>query len=160
MWPPLASRQRKGGWTGVGLQEEGRDVAVEMVDRSERQTQRPRERLRRREPDEERADQPGPARDRDALEVGQLGSRLAERLADHGRDELEVPPRRDLGHDPSVARMEVGLRGDDVRADLSVVRDQRRRGLVTRRLEPEDQALAGSRTGSFHMIRASSRLSV
>jgi hypothetical protein len=34
--------------------------------------------------------------------------------------------------------MEVGLGGDDVRADLSVVRDQRRRGLVTRRLEAED----------------------
>ena len=112
-----------------------------MVDGRQRKPQRPRERLRGREPDEERADEPRAPRDRDALEIGQLGSGLAERLPDHGRHELEVPPRRDLRHDPAVARMEVGLGGDDVRPDLAVVRDQRRRGLVTRRLEPEDQAL-------------------
>ena len=45
----------------------------------------------------------------------ELGSGLAERLADHGRHELEVPPRRDLRHDAAVARVEVGLGGDDVR---------------------------------------------
>ena len=44
--------------------------------------------------------------------------------------------------------------------DLAVVRDDRRGRLVAGRLEPEDQALAGSRTGSRHMISASSRLSV
>ena len=32
--------------------------------------------------------------------------------------------------------------------------------LYVSRMEPENQALAGSRTGSFHMMRASSRLSV
>ena len=135
-------------------------MTVQVVDRHEREPQRPGERLRRREPDEERADQPRPARDGDALDVRQLGAGLAERLADHRRDELEVPPGCDLRDDPSVARVEIGLRGDDVGANLAVVGDQRRRRLVTRRLEPENQALAGSRTGSFHMIKASSRLSV
>ena len=77
-----------------------------------------------------------------------------------GVDELEMPARRDLRDDASVAGVEVGLRGDNIRPDLAVVRDQRRCSLVTRRLDPQDQALAGSRTGSFHMMSASSRLSV
>ena len=144
----------------VGLEKERRDVAVQVIDRRQREPQRPRQRLRRGEPDEERPDQPGPARDRDALDVRQLGARLAERLAEDRRHELEVPARRDLGDDAAVAGVQVGLRRDDVGADLAVVGDESRGGLVTRRLEPEDQALAGSRTGSFHMISASSRLSV
>ena len=83
-----------------------------------------------------------------------------ERLAQDRRDELEVPPRRDLRDDAAVLRVQLGLGGDDVGEDLAVVRDERRGGLVAGRLEPEDQALAGSRTGSRHMISASSRLSV
>ena len=99
---------------------------------------------------------PGPRRHGDAVDVLERRARLGERLADHRRHELEVPPRRDLGHDAAVARVQLGLRGDDARADLAVVGDERRRGLVARRLDPEDQRA----TGSFHMISASSRLSV
>ena len=44
---------------------------------------------------------------------------------------------------------------DDARANLPVLCDERRGGLVAGRLQPEDQA-----TGSFHMMSASSRLSV
>ena len=68
MCPPLASRQRNGGSTGSGCEEERRDVAVQVVDGDERQAARPRERLRRLEPDEQRADQARPLRDRDAVE--------------------------------------------------------------------------------------------
>ena len=53
---------------GLGLEEERGDVTVQVVDRRERKPQRPRERLRRRQPDEQRADQPGPLRDGDPLD--------------------------------------------------------------------------------------------
>jgi hypothetical protein len=140
----------------VRLEVERRDVAVEMVDRDERQAARPRDRLRRGEADEERADQPRALRHGDAIDLLERRVRLRERLADDGRHELEVPSRRDLRHDSAVASVQLGLRGDDVRADLAFVRDERRGGLVARRLDPEDQRP----TGSFHMMSASSRLSV
>ena len=160
MCPPLASRQRNGGLDGLGLKEQRGDVAVQVVDRSEWQPPRPGERLRRRQSDEERADQPWALRDRDPFDPVEPDPGLAERLAQDGRDELEVPPRSDLGHDASVLRVQLRLGGDDVGQDLAVVRDDGGRRLVAGRLEPEDQALAGSRTGSRHMISASSRLSV
>ena len=101
-------------------QEERRDVPVQVVDGDERQPPRPRERLRRRDADEERADQPRPGRDRDGVDVVERRAGAAERLLDHGRDELEVPPRRDLRDDPAVPRVQLRLRRDDVREDLAV----------------------------------------
>ena len=66
---------------GLGLQEQRRHMAVEVVDRSERQSTRPGERLRRRQPDEERADQPRALRDRDPFDPVEPDPGLAERLA-------------------------------------------------------------------------------
>ena len=91
-----------------------------------------------------------------------VATMLLERLFDLTADDarrgytLEVPPRRDLGHDTAVARMQLRLRRDDVRADLALAGDERSRGLVAARLDSENQRA----TGSFHMISASSRLSV
>ena len=143
----------------VGLEVERRDVTVQVVDRRERQPARPRERLRRGDADEQRADQPGPARDGDELDVVERRAGVAERLPHDRQDELQVPPRRDLGHDAAEPRVQVRLRGDDVGADLSVARDERGRRLVARRLDPEDHATRCG-CGSRHMISASSRLSV
>ena len=145
---------------GVGPEEERGDVAVQVVDRHQRKPQRPGERLGRGEADQERPDQPRPARDGDALDVGEACPALPERLANDRRHELEVPARSNLGDDSAVFRVQLGLRGDDVGKDLSVLGDERGSSLVTRGLQAEDHALAGSRTGSFHMISASSRLSV
>jgi hypothetical protein len=141
------------------LEVKRRDVPVQVVDRRERQPPGPCERLRRRDADEERADEPGPARDADEVEAVERRVRLAERLPDDGQHELEMAARRDLGHDAAEARVELGLRGDDVRPDLTVVRDDRRSGLVARGLDAEDHA-TGCGCGSRHMISASSRLSV
>ena len=85
------------------------DVAVEMVDGDERQAARPSYRLRRGEADEQGADQPRAAGDRDAIHVGEGRAAFDERLADHGRHELEVTPRRDLGHDAAVAGVQLRL---------------------------------------------------
>ena len=151
----------------VGPEEEGRDVAVQVVDRRQRQAARPGERLRRGDADEERADKARALRDRDRVDVVERRPRFAERLAHDRDDELEMSPRRDLGHDAAIARVQLGLRGDDVRADLPCLGHERRRGLVARRLQAEDHPASAcsasavwSGTGSRHMIRASSRLSV
>ena len=94
-------------------------MALEVVDRDERQAPRPRERLRGRDPDEQRADETRALRDGDPLDALERSSRFGERLADDGRHELEVAARRDLGHDAAVARVQVGLRGDDRREHAS-----------------------------------------
>ena len=97
----------------IGLEVERRDVALEVVDGDERQPARPGERLRRGEADEQRADEPGPLGDGDSLDVVERHAGRSERLAHDRSDELEVAPRRDLGHDAAVAGVEIGLRRDD-----------------------------------------------
>ncbi len=160
----------------LGLEVERGDMPVQVVDRHERQAAGPRERLGRGEADEQRADQAGPGGDRDAVDVVERDARLLLRLTQDRQHELEVPARGDLGDDAAVARMQVGLGGDDVGPDLALLGDERGGRLVAGRLERENhasimpgsdelaagagQALAASRTGSFHMISASSRLSV
>ena len=53
----------------LGLEEVRGDVALQVVDRRQRQPARGREPLRRRDADQQRADQPRPLRDRDQLDV-------------------------------------------------------------------------------------------
>ena len=117
-------------------------MALQVVDRDERQLAPPGQRLGGRQPDEQRTDQPRALSDGDRLDVVQARLRLAERLSDHRQDELEVVPRGDLRHDPAEARVQVGLRGNDVGAELSVTRQERRRRLVAGGLEPENHALS------------------
>ncbi len=138
------------------LEIERGDVAVEVVDGDERQPARPRDRLRRSEADQEGSDQPRALGDRNPVDIGEGRVPCRERLADHRGDKLEVPPRGDFWHDAAEACMQLGLRRDDAGEDLALVRDERRRSLVARGLDPENQRP----TGSFHMISASSRLSV
>ena len=139
------------------------DVPVEVVDRDERRPRAPRDRLRRRDADEEGADKPGALGDRDPVDVVERDLRTRERLAHDRSDELQVAPRGDLGDHPAVAVVELRLGGDDGRSDLALVGDDRRSGLVAGRLEREDHEAASrpsSTDGSRHMISASSRLSV
>jgi hypothetical protein len=65
-------------------------MAVEMVDRHEREPARPRERLGGGEPYEERADQARAARDGDGLHVVEGRARILERLGEDGADELQM----------------------------------------------------------------------
>ena len=157
MWPPLASRQVNGGCEVERLEIQRRDVTVQVVDRDQRQPPRPRERLRGRDADEQRADQPGPGGDGDRLDLAEPYTGLVERLANDRHDQLEVPARRHLRHDPAEARVQLGLRGDDVRSDLAVA--------VTSAaaVSSHDVSIAEdhvAKRASRHMISASSRLSV
>src|SRR6185437_16884957 len=98
----------------------GGDVPVQVVDRSEREPASPGQRLRGRETDEERADEPRPGGDGDHVDIVEASAALGERRVDHGRYELEMAARCDLRHDAAVARVQLGLGGDDARPDLAV----------------------------------------
>ena len=141
----------------IRLEVERGDVAVQVVDGDQRQPAREGKRLRRREADEERADQPWPLGDGHRPDVVQGHARVGERALHRGHDQLQVPARRDLRDDAAVRRVQRRLRADDAREDDAVRRHDRGGGLVARRLDAEDHT-GGS--ASFHMMSASSRLSV
>ena len=121
-------------------------MPLQVVDRDERDSARPRDRLGRREPDEQRADQPRPARDADPREIAELDARLVERGPQDRRDELEVTTRGDLRHDAAEVRVELGLRRDDRRQHLPVRRDDRGGGLVTGCLDAQNHLSLLSRS--------------
>ena len=141
---------------------ERRDVALQVVDGREREADGPRRAPSPRSgPTSSAPTSPGPCVTATASTSSSEAPPADSASAMTGDDELEVAPRRDLGDDAAVARVQLRLRRDDVRADLPLRRDERRRGLVAGGLDPEDHALSTRGcTGSFHMIRASSRLSV
>ncbi len=92
-------------------------MALQVVDRRERQPPRGGQPLGGRHADQQRADEPWPLRDRDELDVVQPHPGAGERVVDDGVDELEVMARGDLRHHAAVAVVHA-LRGDDVGADL------------------------------------------
>ena len=151
-------------------QEVRRDVALEVVDRRERQAARGGDRLRGRDADEQRADEPRPLRDADERDVVERRAGAAQRVVDRGVGELEVVARGDLRHDAAVGVVDA-LRGDDVRQHVAVAGDDRRARVVAARLDREDevhQTGAGFGTSSKrpesvigvrHMMTASSPLS-
>ncbi len=133
---------------------------MQMVDRDERQPACPGQGLCGRDANEQGADKTGSLRDGDEVHVVERGVGVVERPSNRRKQQLEMMARRDLRDDAAVPRVQLGLRGDDVGEEPAVLRDERRRGLVAGGLDSEDHAEARSRTGSFHMISASSRLSV
>ena len=63
-------------------------------------------------------------------------------LIQHSADEvgqyLDMGPRCDLGDDPAVGLMRLGLTDDRLRQDAPVARDQRRRAVVARGFEAQN----------------------
>ena len=82
----------------------------------------------------------------DRVDVGEVDARFDERLRDDVVDELDVRAARDLGHDAAEAGVQVGLARHDRRPHDAPVLDHRRRGLVARRLDPEDARSPGLRS--------------
>ena len=147
-----------------GCEAQRRDVTEQVIDRYERQSARIASALPAESPTSSAPISPGPCVTASARDVVERHPGLGERGLDDRNDELEVPPRRDLGHDPTEARMQLVLRRPDARAHLAVARHDGGARVVARGLErriitrrrPARPRSAGSR----HMIRASSRLSV
>ena len=125
----------------VALEERGEEVAVQMVDRVERQAGRERERFRRGDADDEAADESRPGRDGDAVELAERDAGARQRVVDRRGEQRGVPAGGDLGHDPAVLRVELVLVGRDVREHAHAVAHDGGRGVVARRLDPEQQHL-------------------
>ena len=119
-------------------QEVRRDVALEVIDRRERQLAGGGERLRRGQADEQRADQARALRRRDQLDLLEADAGVAQRARDDHVDQLEVVARGDLRHDAAEARVRL-LGGDHVRADRPIPVDHRRARVVAARLQREDR---------------------
>ena len=146
-------------------------MALEVVDGRERQAAGRGDRLRRRDADEQRADEARPLRDADERDVAERRAGPAQRVVERRVGELEVMARRDLRHDAAV-RVVDALRRDDVREHVAVAADDRRARVVAARLDGEDEARAhagagfgtsskrpDSVIGVRHMMTASSPLS-
>ena len=161
MWPPDASRQRNGGSTRSRRERERRDVPAQVVDGRERQPARPGDRLARGEAHEQRADQPRALRRRDERDLVERDRGVLERRLDDGADELEVPARGHLRHDPAEALVQLRLRAPDRRSHDELEVDHRGARVVAGGLDRQDQRSSGTLPGGWrHMISASSRLSV
>ena len=78
------------------------DVPLEMVHLAERYAERPRQRLPVREPDQERAHQPGTVGGGHQVDIRPLESSVDEGAVEHAVDDVEVLARRLLGHDAAV----------------------------------------------------------
>ena len=140
--PAARDQAQEGRVEGLELrqrQEVGRDVSLQVIHGRKRQPPRGRQRLRRRETDEQRADQPGTLRDRDQIDLVELAFRLLERVLHDEVDQPYVMTRGDLRHDATEALVHE-LRGDHVRAHLSPAPDHRRAGVVAARLDPQDES--------------------
>ena len=105
----------------LGLEEVGGDVALQVVDRDQRQPPRRGNRLRGADPDQEGADQAGTGGDRHRLDLVERGARLAQGSLDHRRGQLEVVAGGDLRHDAPEPLMGGGLGGDHIGEDARAV---------------------------------------
>ena len=116
------------------------DVRDEVVDAVERLVVGQRERLGRRDAHEQCASEPGPAGDRDRVDVLHPQAGLRVGLL-QGRDHrLEMGPAGDLRHDAPEPGVLVDAGRDRVGQQLGAP-DDAHTGLVARRLDAEDEGL-------------------
>ena len=139
--PPRRGREQRFGATisvsppfgGVGGGYKMRHhVPLQVVHVDERDAQRACKAFRKAHAHEQRAHQPGTAREGDGRELLFRDSSLLDGLIDHGHDVLLVRPRCQLRHHAAVSLM-YGLRRRDVRQQF-VVSQHRRRRVVAARL--------------------------
>ena len=101
---------------------------------------RQRDRLGRHHPDDDAADEAGPAGRRHRRRDRRTRSRRGERAGDHPVEMIEMGARRDLRHHAAIGSMLRQLRQDDIGADARFgVAHHRRRGLVAARLDAQHQ---------------------
>ena len=93
-------------------------------------------------PIEHAADQPGPGRRGDAVEIGEAQGRPVHGAPDQPVDHLHMRPRGDLGNDAAIGGvlgdLAEHLVGEDLAAPVSAERDDGGRRLVAGGLEAED----------------------
>ena len=147
-------------------------MALEVVHGDELDAGGERDRLGRRQPDDDAADQARSGGCRDAVEPAKSDAGLAHGSGDHPVQRLDMGARRDLRHDPAERQMIGDLRKDDVgenpAAAVGAPFDHRRRRLVAARLDAEDdhagrpsrRAAGGARSRTSQRRRLSSTVTI
>ena len=110
-----------------------------MVHAHQRQIERPRQRLGRRHPDQERPDQSGPVPNSDGVQIVKTAPGFLDRSRDNARDPFRVRPAGKLGHDPAVFLVDLLLTGHDTRSDPPPILHDRAGRFITRTLDPQDE---------------------
>jgi len=105
-------------------------VGVDVVHADDGQAPRPRIGLGGHEAHHQGADEPRAAGHGDAIEGGAIHPGVIESLGDDRVDQLEMPPGGDLGHHPTIARVEIDLAADDAGEDAVAVLNDGCRRLV------------------------------
>jgi hypothetical protein len=117
-------------------------VGLEVVHGEQGLSRDERQRLRGGEPDEHAADEAGPGRGRDAVDLVEGDPRMAQRTGDEAVDHLHMGAGRDLGHHAAIGRVLRDLAQDLVREDfpapVDAEFDDRGRGLVAGGFDAED----------------------
>ena len=89
-------------------------MRFEMIDRDKRRAMHQCDRLRRRQPDDDAADQARAGRGRDAAERRIADPRLFHRRFDDAVEQVDMGARGDLRHHAAVRRVVLDLRVDDI----------------------------------------------
>ena len=165
--------QHRGGQRNLAVLEKDRlDVAGQMMHGDDRACRAPAAAaFANDDADEQRADEAGPLRHRERVDVVPADAGVRQRALDDAADVAHVLPRRDLRHDTAPLAMDVDLRRDHVRADpprprrVAGRRDDGGGGLVAGGLDAEDNrsSVDGSRfdgsadsgSASLHRISGS-----
>src|SRR3954469_23789211 len=113
-------------------------MRVNVIDPNERFAQRPRQRFGRRNPNEQRTDQPWPVCDAHGLNLVECSIGLLQRFAEDGEDIFDVGAAGDFWDDAAVDGVEMGLRGNDVAEDRAAVLDDGGGGFVAGGFDAED----------------------
>ena len=94
-------------------------MRFEMIDRDQRLVVGERDGLRRRQPDDDAADQPRPRGGGDAVEAFEGDLRLGHRLGDDVIERLDMGAGGDLRHHAAEFGVLADLRQDDVGQNLA-----------------------------------------
>src|SRR5258708_3300844 len=96
-------------------------MSFEMIHRNERLTEFESKDFTVRHADKQRADQPGPLRPTDGVDIGEGKPSLRERFANNRNNLTKMFARRKLRYDAAVLAMNIHLRGDHARQNFAAV---------------------------------------
>ena len=155
VWPPLATRHTNGGSNGSGRRKFAATWPCRWSTGTSGTPRAAASALAVATPTSSAPTSPGPCVTATRSTSSSVAPASASAASTTGVDQLEVVARGDLGDDAAEAIVDA-LRGDHVRADLAVARDDRGAGVVAARLEREDQRSRRSRrahgTGVRHVV--------
>src|SRR5687767_15413726 len=113
-------------------------MRLEVVDRDERTAERVGHPFGGVHAHDQRTGEPGPLRDGNGVDVVAVDSGVPQCLLDDRDDGRDMASCRELGNDTAVALMDVELGGYDRGEDLASSGYDRRRRLIARCLDAED----------------------